>query len=113
MNSEFYFRWLNNLQSNGTFGHSNLYQDGFTADLGYMICPKKLEIVSRVGLVDGIYKDSWEYAAGVNWYLNGTHNHKLTFDVTKLDGSPVNSSGPGYQIGMDGWFYRIQYQAAF
>ena len=113
LNSEFYFRWLNDLQSNGAFSHSSLFQHGFTTDFGYMICPEKLELVGRISQVDGFFKDSWEYAGGLNWYLNGTHKQKVTFDVTKLDGSPASNSGPGFEIGMDGWFYRLQFQSAF
>jgi hypothetical protein len=113
VNSEYYFRWINDIRSGGAFGHQNLYQDGFYADVGYMVLKKKLELVGRVSLVDGMFHDAWEYAGGVNWYINGTHKNKLTFDVAKFNGVPTSTSGADLQIGMDGMLYRMQYQLAF
>jgi hypothetical protein len=57
--------------------------------------------------------DSWEYAAGVNYYVDGTHLNKLSIDIAKLDGSPTSSSSPGYRVGDEGWFFRLQWQVAF
>ena len=112
-NTEYYFRWLKDIESGGSFTHSEIYQDGFYVDSGYMICHERLEIVGRVSQVDGIFKDSWEYAGGFNWYLNGTHKNKLSFDVGVFDGVPISTSGADLEIGMDGVLYRMQYQLAF
>ena len=112
-NAEYYFRWLQSIRSGGAFPHTKLYQDGFYADAGYMLVEKRLEVVGRVSLVDGLFKDSWEYAAGINCYVNGTHKNKLSFDVAVLDGSPTANSSPNYEIGMDGLLYRMQWQIAF
>lgn len=45
--------------------------------------------------------------------MQGSHENKLSFDVTKLDGSPTDSSGPNYRVNDDGWMFRLQYQIAF
>jgi hypothetical protein len=89
------------------------YSWGGYCDVGYMIVPKRFEVVGRVSTVQGRIKDSWEYAAGLNWYVQGSHENKLSFDVTKLDGSPTDSSGPNYRVNDDGWMFRLQYQIAF
>ena len=68
---------------------------------------------SRVSTVQGDFKDSWEYAAGVNYYIGGSHGNKLSLDVTHLDGSPTSNSGPNFRIGDDGWMVRVQVQLSF
>jgi len=113
VNAEVYFRWLKDIQSAGVFTDTEVYQDGFYVDAGYMLLHKRLEVVGRMSQVDGIYKDSWEYAAGINWYLNGTHKNKITFDVAVFDGVPTGTNGADLEVGMDGILYRMQYQLAF
>jgi hypothetical protein len=78
-----------------------------------MLMREKLDIEIRSSTVQGDLKDSWEYAAGMNWYLDGTHGNKLSFDVTHLDGSPVSNSGPDFRVGDDGWLVRLQLQLSF
>ncbi|NOX53963.1 MAG: porin [Planctomycetes bacterium] len=112
-NAEYYFRWLTDFgATGGAIPHTQLYTDGFYVDVGKMIVPHHLELVGRISLVDGFYGDSWEYAAGVNWYINGKHSNKLTFDIAILDGSPTRNSGPNFEAGMDGVLYRLQWQIA-
>ncbi|TWU09043.1 Phosphate-selective porin O and P [Symmachiella macrocystis] len=114
VNSELYFRWLNQFKTlGGPIPYSQLYAAGFYTDAGYMILERSLEVIGRTSLVDGMFGTRWEYAAGVNWYVNGTHQNKVTFDITKLDGSPVSNSGPNYEVGQEGLLTRLQWQIAF
>ncbi len=114
VNSELYFRWLNQFKTlGGPIPYSQLYAYGFYADTGYMILEKSLEVIARASLVDGLFGTRWEYATGINWYVNGTHQNKVTFDITKLDGSPVSNSGPNYEVGQEGLLTRLQWQIAF
>ncbi len=113
-NSELFFRWLTQFKTvGGPVPHSQLYTHGFYADVGYMLIKERLEIIGRISNVDGLFKDSWEYAGGVNWFVNGTHRNKVTFDITHLDGAPVENTGPNYQVGQDGILTRLQWQIAF
>lgn len=114
VNAEYYFRWLNNFgTTGGPIPHSVLYDDGFYADVGCMVIPERLEIMGRISQVDGLFGDAWEYAAGFNWFIDGTHKNKVTFDISVLDGSPASSSSPNYAVGQDGVLVRTQWQAAF
>ena len=113
VHGEYYFRWIDNFDgTGGAIPYDTLYTDGFYLDVGKMIVHDRLELVGRISTVDGLFGDSWEYAGGVNWYLNGKHSNKITFDVTVLDGSPTRNSGPNFEAGMDGILYRLQWQAA-
>ncbi len=113
ISSEYYFRWLNDFSTTGPVSHDKLYDDGFYIASGYMLKPKKLEIMGRASKIDGIFGDSWSYAGGFNYFLNGTHKNKLSFDVTVLHGNPSNNSGPNLRVGDDGPLFRAQYQIAF
>lgn len=114
-NAEYYARWLQDLGTKQglPLTHGALFDSGFYADAGYMMISKTLELNGRISQVDGLFGDAWEYAGGANWFINGTHQHKLTLDATILDGSPASSSSPDFAIGQDGVLYRVQYQAAF
>ena len=111
-NGEFYARWLNNFEVTGAIPFANIYTDGFNFEAGYVLCPETLEVAGRLGSIDGLFGEAWEYAAGVNLFFNG-HNNKLTFDVTYLDGSPANNSGANYRLGDRGVLFRTAWQVAF
>ena len=69
--------------------------------------------MARVDAVNSAFGDTWEFAAGINWFINGTHRHKLTLDVSELDGVPAGSSSPNFETGQVGTLFRLQYQVAF
>lgn len=77
-----------------------------------MLCPSKLEVNGRLSTVDGMFGDAWEYAFGVNIFING-HNNKLTFDATYLGGSPISNTGANFPRGDRGVMFRTAWQAAF
>lgn len=118
-NAELYYRWLDNLETTaGPAARTSYYDWGGYCDVGYMIAKQTLEPVVRVSSVQGIDMPglsgtSWEYAAGINYYVDGTHLNKLTVDLAKLDGSPVKNSAPGYRVNDNGWMFRLQWQIAF
>ena len=112
-NTEFYYRWLNNFDTLGGTITGDVETRGFVVDVGYMLVPQSIEIMTRFDVVDSAFDDTWEYAAGINWFINGTHKHKITFDVAVLDGVPAGSSSPNYELGQVGTMCRLQYQVAF
>jgi hypothetical protein len=117
LHGEGYYRWVDNISPTGAapagFPDDESDAYGGYVGAGYMLMREKLDIEIRSSTVQGDLKDSWEYAAGMNWYLDGTHGNKLSFDVTHLDGSPVSNSGPDFRVGDDGWLVRLQLQLSF
>lgn len=113
INSEVYFREINSIKANAALGDTSFSDNGMYVDTGYFIVPESIEGVLRYSYINGDALDSSEYAGGINYYINGTHKNKLTFDVSILDDSPVSSSGPNYLVGATGTMYRLQYQVAF
>lgn len=117
-NSELYYRWIDDVQTTaGPAARTSYYDWGGYCDLGYLI-GGHLEPVVRVSTVQGIAMNggsgrSWEYAAGLNCYVDGTHKNKLSIDITKQNGSPVANSSPGFRLYDDGLMFRLQWQIAF
>ena len=100
-------------------GDDSFYHGGYL-QLGYFLpipgYEKKIEAVARVGGVGGIgpgNEGSWEYAAGLNYFVHG-NKVKLQTDVTKIYEAPV--TGNAYSIANvndDALIFRVQLQVGF
>ena len=114
INSEVFMRWLENLSADGALPVAGLQQRGFYVEGGKFIIPQKLDINVRYSQVRGLVGGGSEYAAGFNLYpLTNNHKLKFSFDVTELDGSPLNNSSSDILVGDDGTLFRTQFQAEF
>lgn len=112
-NGEYFFRWLRDVQGDGPLPRNHFFDHGYYLEGGWFLIPKKIELNGRLSQIFGAYGSAHEYAGGVNWFINGTHNLKLTFDVTRLIQTPANNSGANYRLGDTGVMFRTQFQAAF
>lgn len=112
-NSEVYFRWLQDLQGDGPLARTKIAQRGFFVEGGRVIVPEKLDWNVRYSQVSGPFGDTSEYGAGINWYPLDTRKLKLTFDVTQVDGSPLNNTATEFLAGDSGTLLRTQFQAEF
>ncbi|HVS17058.1 MAG TPA: porin [Planctomycetota bacterium] len=117
LHGEGYYRWVGDIgptaAAPGGFPDDSNESYGGYVGVGYMLVPETFDVQVRYSTVQGDFHDSYEYAAGVNYYLDGTHANKLSLDVTDLDGSPTSNSAPGFTIGQDGLMVRLQWQASF
>ena len=75
--------------------------------------PKKLDVNARYSEVQGLFGNSSEYAAGVNWYPLDNSKVKVSFDVTVTDGSPLQNTATDILVGDDGTLFRTQFQAEY
>lgn len=93
---------------------------GAYAQAGYFLpipgMEKKLEAVARIGGMTtniGGYEGSWEYAAGMNYYIKG-HWLKLQTDLTKIYESPISASDESLpNVNDDALVWRVQLQVLF
>ena len=101
-------------------GSDSSYHGGYL-QVGYFLpipgLEKKIEVAGRVGGVSGIGpggdEGSWEYAGGLNYFIDG-HKIKLQTDVTKIYESPVRTgSGSIPNVNDDVLVWRIQLQVKF
>lgn len=112
-NTEVFMRWLEDFESDGVLPDNRLMQHGFYIEGGRFLIPKKLDVNFRYSEVDGRYGGGSETSAGVNWFPLETHKMKCSFDVTVLDGSPLNNTASDILVGDNGVLFRTQIQAEF
>jgi hypothetical protein len=112
-NGEYFFRWISSLEGTGPLPLTGFFDHGFYGEIGYFIVPERWELIGRTSQIYGAYGTAFEYAGGVNWFINGTNNWRLTFDVSRVIGTPIDASGANYRAGDDGVMFRTQLQAAF
>jgi hypothetical protein len=95
-------------------------QHGGYLQLGYLLpipgLEDKLEAVARVGGISALASGqvgTWEYAAGLNYYIEG-HKVKLQTDVTKVTEVPISTSYSSLaNVNDDALVWRVQLQVAF
>jgi len=112
-NMEDYFRQLSNIAGTGPIPDRIVYNHGYYLEGGYMLIPGRFEVNARTSQIYGDYGPSREYAGGVNWFPQGSHNWKWTFDCTQIYQSAAQNTGPNYIAGETGVLFRLQLQAAF
>jgi phosphate-selective porin OprO and OprP len=97
---------------------STTAQHGAYVQVGYFLpipgLENKLEAVARVGGISALAEQregTWEYAAGLNYYIEG-HHVKLQADVTKISEVPIST--PLYaNVNDDALIFRVQLQVSF
>jgi len=113
LNAEAYMRWIEDIQGSAPLPVSQLFQSGFYVEGGYFLIKKKLDLNLRYSQVSGSAGDASEVAVGLNWFPLKSHRMKISFDVTRLDGSPLQNASSDILAGDDGLLFRTQYQAEF
>jgi len=99
---------------------STTLQQGAYLQAGYFLpipgLEKKFEIVARAGGIAALAERTegvWEYAAGVNYYIDG-NRVKLQADLTKIYEAPTTSSYASLaNVNDDALIFRTQLQLAF
>jgi len=106
--------WLLTGQADTTVYH------GAYAQLGYFLpipgMENQVEAVARVGGISTMgngTEGSWEYGAGLNYYLKG-NAVKIQTDVIKIYEAPISSSYSSLaNVNDDALVWRVQLQVAF
>jgi hypothetical protein len=113
-NTQYFFRWLNNFRADGPIPVTETFDHGFEAVLSQFVLPKRLELYGRTSFVFGQFRNSYEYAPGVKWYLL-PNNHRvwLVAEGLRIVQSPVASVITPYQSGFTGWAPLLQWMFNF
>ena len=112
-NAEVFLRWIEDIRGDGALPVTGLFQHGFYVEGGRFIIPQKFDVNVRYSQVRGMFGNRSEYAGGFNWYPLDTHKMKISFDVTQLDGSPLNNPSSDILVGDNGTLFRTQFQAEY
>ena len=115
-NTEYFVRSLQDFVADGALPVNKLYDYGYHVEAGKFLIPRRLDVNVRVSQVSGFYGDGFEYAGGFNFYWGDGQDdriNKFAFDVTRVIGSPINSSIVDIFAGDEGVLFRAQTQIGF
>jgi len=114
LSGEYFFRWLDDFKpSGGRLPFRSLFDTGGLLQAGYFLKPTKLETYARTSFVTGPFGGGNEFGGGVNWYVKGTRDWRLTFEVLRIDHSPAQNILTGYRAGESGTLFQLQWFSDF
>jgi len=112
LQSEGYYRLLNNFVANGPLPVAAIRDYGFYLQGAYMVWPKKVELYGSTSWIFTKYhaqgvKSPHEFIGGVNWYPLDSRNYRLNLQVIGVDRSPVSSTFGFYTGGLKGVTFTV------
>jgi hypothetical protein len=113
VNSQYYFRWLNDFEADGPLPLSSTFDHGFELSAGQFVVPKKLMLYVRGSAVYGHFRDSHEYAGGVKWHFLPTERLWLNAELMRVMRAPYSGGFTPYTAGLTGWVPMVQTVLAF
>lgn len=108
INSQYYFRWLNDFDADGPLPLASTFDHGGELSASYFITPKKFMVYGRGSAIAGEFGDSYEGAAGFKWYF--VPNQRVWFqgEMMRVVKSAYGSNITPYTGGMTGWVPTLQ-----
>ena len=118
LQSEGYFRLLNNFVANGLLPVGSIRDQGFYVQTAYMVVPKKVELYGATSWVFPEFhpqdtKSPHEALGGLNWYTTDSRNYRINLQVISVDRSPVSSTFGFYTGGLKGVSFTLGATALF
>ena len=108
LTSEYYLRWLRNIEGTGNRRLQSLFDQGYFVQASGFVVPESVELFARGSQVTGEQGTGDEVSMGINWYPFGQRNTRATFEWTSLDDCPAQQSRTGYVAGGSGNLVRMQ-----
>ena len=117
LQTEFYFRQLDNFVADGALPVDTIEDWGFYVQSSFFPIPKKLELYAATSQIfgdeDAGFSDSSEYLVGMNYYPANTRNHRLNVQIMDVNNSPVSSTFGYYTGGQNGTTYSVAFSIFF
>jgi hypothetical protein len=108
LQTEYYFRTLDQFVATGPLPLSSIFDHGFMAEAMHMVVPRKLGVYAVGGYIwDDFERHPWEAGGGVNFYPSGTRSWRLNLHLLHIDRSPVASFFSYYQPGQTGTIFSL------
>ena len=108
INSQYYFRWLNDFEADGPLPLASTFDHGGELSASYFITPKKLMVYGRTSAIAGEFGNSYEWAGGFKWYF--VPNQRVWFqgEMMRVVKAAYGSNITPYTGGMTGWVPILQ-----
>ena len=108
INSQYYFRWLNDFEADGPLPLASTFDHGGELSVSYFISPKKFMVYGRGSAIAGQFGDSYEGAGGFKWFF--VPNQRVWFqgEIMRVVKAAYGSNITPYTGGMTGWVPVLQ-----
>ena len=113
LSGEYYWRWVDDLKTQGDIPVDDLYDHGFQLQTSYMFMPKYLQGYISGSKIFGEYGDPWDTAVGVNWYPFRHRLLRVNGELLYMKDSAVGYSSIPYQVGGDGVAFNTNLEMKF
>src|SRR5205085_1701326 len=108
LNGQYFFRWLDDFKANGPLPIDSTFDHGFELSAGAFLVPQKVMAYARGSMVFGEFRDSWEAALGVKWYVVPTERMWLAAELMRAEHVPYGGTFTPYTAGMTAWVPMVQ-----
>ncbi|MCX2744184.1 hypothetical protein OO013_09925 [Mangrovivirga sp. M17] len=87
--SEFYFRWISNIEANGRIPYTEFEDNGFQVQASKMIIKKTLMLYGYYSKIYGNNGDPYDYGVGLNIYPFNNEVFRINPEFMYVKNSPV------------------------
>ncbi|HEX9166183.1 MAG TPA: hypothetical protein VF862_09750, partial [Gemmatimonadales bacterium] len=102
LETEYYYRRVDDLRGVGTEGLGEFQDHGFVVAASAMVIPKQLQVYATGSRIFGEYGDPTEYRVGVNWYPFRNEIVRWNAQWIQLNRSPVGGNSLPFVVGGKG-----------
>lgn len=110
---EYYFRWLENFQTEGVVPVDALFDHGFQTQVSAMIVPKTLQAYVAGSYISGQYGNPWDLGLGVNWFPKQERQFRVNAELLYLNNSPVGYASVPFAVGGKGLVFNTNVELVF
>lgn len=107
LQTELYYRVLNNLTTDGPIPLNKIVDKGFYVQAAFFPVKNKLEIYGATSQIYGQFNRSYEYLIGTNVYPFGNRFFRLNAHVIHVTHAAANSTFGYYVGGQTGMIYSL------
>jgi len=114
LDAEFYHRVVDDFAlSSGTIPVTELKDTGYQVQGSVMVVPKSLQAYLAYSRIRGEYGDPSDVSIGVNYFVFGRREVRISAQALYLKDSPVGYSSVPFAVGGNGWVYTTDLVVAF
>jgi hypothetical protein len=113
LEGEFYWRWIDDLETEGFIPVTRLFDTGFQLQGSVMLVPDRFQLYSTASKVFGEYGDPWDLSVGFNWFPFSRKEIRVNMQGIYLRRSPVGGTSYPYIVGGNGWLFNTDFIVTF
>jgi hypothetical protein len=113
LEAEYYWRWLSDFTGVNTGGIADIDDHGFQVQASAMAVPQTLQVYVGGAAIRGVYGNSSEVRAGLNWYVVKERGLRFNAEWLHLNKVPVGYTAVPYPVGGNGDVFHTNFELNF